>query len=446
MIASFRRTVAGLLAVPAFATAQAPVVPLTDPMPPVRMAAPAVAMPIPVAPAQPPVSVPDVSPPAGEPEKKADEPAKEPEKYLVEGLLAETAVGKRALDNGYRVYGWTAFSQNLSSARNSNFPRTLDDRANQFLLNQNYLVLEKTLDTSKKEFQLGAVANVILPGSDARYTVVRGLWDKQLTDNAGLPRPNPIDPYQFYVQAFLPNVGPQGTTVKVGRFATHCSYEVIQAVDNPFVSRSYIFQTNPFTHTGIWATTPLNDTWTMSNGLATGNDTFITPANRLTYIGQLKWAPKDGKTSVSFNTSVSDPTYDANNAFPFYNYYGFVVTHKITDKLTYVLDTAYSHINNAPLPSGTTGFADWYGAANYLAYAHTDKVTSTLRAEAFNDSTGFRTGASGLYTEITYGVQWKPVPWLYLRPSVRYDNNASSKPFEGSSNLWGGTMECIVRW
>lgn len=446
MLPSFRRAVAGLLAVPALATAQAPVVPLTDPMPP----APPLKMPAvpatggPAATASP-IAVPEVTPPAAEPEKKADEPAKEPEKYLIEGLLANTPAGKRLADGGYRVYGWTSFSQNLSSARSNNFPRTLDDRANQFVMNQNYLVLEKTLDTEKKEFQLGAVANVILPGSDARYTVVRGLYDSQLRDNNGIPRLYPIDPFQFYAQAYLPNVGPQGTTVKVGRFATHCSYEVVQAVDNPFVSRSYMFQNNPFTHTGVWATTPLNDTWTMSHGLATGSDTFIGPANRLTYLGSLKWAPKEGKTSVTFNAVVTDPTYDTKNAFPFYNYYAFLVSHKITDKLTYTLDTAYSHINNAPLPNGTTGFADWYGAAQYLAYAHTDKVTSTIRAEVFEDSQGFRTGTSGLYTEVTYGVQWKPMNWLYLRPSVRYDYNVNA-PFEGNRNLWGATMECIVRW
>lgn len=450
MIPSFRRAVAGLLAVPAFAAAQAPVVPLAEPMPAIPgQSAPAAPKgmiavpPVPTAPTPPAVAMPVTLPPATE--TPAEEPAEEPQRYLLDGLFAQTAVGKNLQDQGYRIYGWTAFSQNLSSARNNNFPRTLDDRANQFVMNQNYLVLEKSLDTSKKEFQLGGAAHIILPGSDARYTVIRGLHDGQLTDNAGLPRPYPIDPFQFYAEAFLPNVGPQGTSVKVGRFATHIGYELVQAVDTPFVSRSYMFQTNPFTHTGVWATTALNDTWTISNGISTGADTFIDPANRATYIGQLKWAPKDGKTSVAFNTMVTDPTFDAVEAFTFYNYYGFLATHQFTDKLSYVLDIGYSHTRNAPLANGTTGFANWYGAAQYLIYAHTDKLTSTARVELFEDAQGLRTGTAGLYTTATYGLQWKPMPWLYLRPSVRYDHNTNA-PFEGNANLWAATMECIVRW
>lgn len=378
--------------------------------------------------------------------QEKEETPPERTKYFLEKSLAETRLGKLFEDHGIVVYGWTQLSYNLSTTSGTNLPRTLDDRANEFLMNQNYLIAEKTIDTSKKEFQLGWAMNWILPGSDARYTIIRGLWDDQLRKNNGGPELYPIDPYQFYAQAYLPNFGPNGTKLIVGRFATHCSYELIQAADTPFVSRSYMFQYNPFTHTGVWATTQLNDTWTMSHGLATGSDTFIDPANRLTYLGQLKWAPKDGDTSVLFNTVVTNPKYFASEAFPFYNYYGFVVTHKFTDKLTYVLDTAYSHISDAPLPNGQTGYADWYGAANYLIYNICDNLSTTLRAEVFNDTTGFRTGYEGLYTEVTGGVSWKPCDWLVIRPSVRYDYNGYTRPFEGDHHLWTGTMEAIIRW
>ncbi len=369
-----------------------------------------------------------------------------PTPYLLERSLQGTWYGQALRDRGITVYGWTQLSYNLSTASGTNLPRTLDDRANEFLLNQNWLHVEKTIDPKKQEFQLGWNVDMILPGSDYRYTLPRGLWNDQLTRNNGGPQLYGIDPYQFYTQAFLPGVGPQGTTVKLGRFATHCSYEVVQGVDTPFVSRSYMFQYNPFTHTGVWATTPLDDTWTASYGLATGSDTFIDPANRATFIGQLKWAPPEGKTNVLLNVVASNPEYDTKEAFPFYNYYGMVLTHKFTDKLTYVLDAGYSHLDNAPIPGKPNGFADWYGAANYFTYAHTDKVSSTLRAEVFNDSTGFRTGSEGLYTEVTYGVAWKPTPGLIVRPSVRYDYNGYSRPFEGDNHLWTGTMEFIVRW
>ncbi|HJZ59651.1 MAG TPA: outer membrane beta-barrel protein [Gemmataceae bacterium] len=75
-----------------------------------------------------------------------------------------------------------------------------------------------------------------------------------------------------------------------------------------------------------------------------------------------------------------------------------------------------------------------------------EQVASTLRVELFEDTKGVRTGFEGLYTEVTYGVAWKVMPGLILRPSVRYDNNNVSAPFEGSQNLFTGYMDFIIRW
>jgi hypothetical protein len=375
-------------------------------------------------------------------EGNKEEETPPPTKYFVEKSLAETRLGNVLESNNIRIFGWTQMSYNGSTASGSNAPVFMIDRANEFLMNQNYLHVEKTLDTSKKELQFGWLTDWILPGSDARTTVVRGLWDDQLRKNNGGPVLYPIDPFQFYGQAFLPNIG-QGTTVKLGRFATHCGYELVQAPDTPFVSRSYMFQYNPFTHTGLYANTQVNDNWSVGYGLATGTDTFIDePTNRPTFIGQLKWAPKDGPTTAIFNAVVTNPNFIASENFQLYNFYNFVLTRKLNDKLSYVLDTGYSHMNRFP----GSGFVNWYGAANYLIYAHTDTVTSTLRAEVFDDAQGARTGFEGLYTEVTYGVAWKPMDAVMIRPSVRYDNNSRTAAFEGSQNLFTAAMDLILRW
>ncbi len=312
---------------------------------------------------------------------------------------------------------------------------TFNDRADYWQMNQNFLRVDRAIDTSKKEFQLGGRTEWILPGTDARFTPSRGLFD----DQTGEYR---IDLIQAYVDAFMPNLGPLGTTVRTGKFATHCGYELMQGAETPFVSRSYMFQYNPFTHTGVWAITPLNDTWTVSNGIAVGSDNFLGTVARATYLGQLKWAPPEGKSSVLLNTVVTDPRFDADDAFPFYNYYGVVFTRKFTDKLSYVLDTAFAHIDGVP----DIGSATWYGAANYLIYAHTEKVTSTMRVELFEDTKGFRTGSKGLYTAATYGMAFAPRPGLIFRPGVRYDHNNTSRPFEGKPDLFTATMDMIVRW
>ena len=345
-------------------------------------------------------------------------------------------------DNRVTVYGWTQFTATTGTARGSNLPVPFVDRPDEFLLNQNFLHVERTIDTSKRDYQWGFVGEVILPGSDYRFTLPRGLANRQLGTNDGRPELYGIDPYQLYAQAFLPDLGPRGTKVIAGRFASHCNIELVQAVDTPFASRSHLFQNNPFTHTGVWATSQLTDAWSVGNGVATGSDTFLDAASRLTYLGQAKWAPPTGRTSVAFNTVVTNPRFDEREAFAFYNVYEVVLTHKLSDRLTYTLDAVYSHIRGVP----DTGFTDWYGAASYLTYQLSPTLAGTVRGELFNDTTGFRTGSEGLYSAATAGLAWKPLPELLVRPSVRYDHNEGSRPFEGKPDLFTATLDLIVRW
>ena len=385
---------------------------------------------------------PGVEDPTASKEQKEAEEESGPQKYLLERTIEGTRFGEILGNRGITIYGWTQMSYSPSTASGSNVPVFMNDRANEFLLNQNYLVVEKTLDTSKDEFQWGWRTDWILPGSDYRTTLPRGIWNGQFTRNNGGPELYGIDPFQFYTQAYLPGIG-DGTTVKLGRFATHCSYELVQAADTPFLSRSYMFQYNPFTHTGVWASTALGDNWTVSYGAATGSDTFIdAPTNRLTFLGALKWAPKDGDTTATVNVVATNPKFIAAENFQVYNYYGLLVTQKLTEKLSYVLDAGYSHMNDAP----GVGFTDWYGAAQYLSFAHNDCFTSTLRFELFNDADGIRTGFEGLYTAVTYGLAYKPLPGVLIRPFARYDNNNRTEVWEGNQSLFTGGLDVILRW
>jgi hypothetical protein len=367
-------------------------------------------------------------------EEKKDEPPPPPV-YLLERSLRETWLGKTMADRGIKMYGWTAMNYSNSTTSTTNLPMTFNDFPNHYQMNQNWIHLEKTIDTSKSEFQWGWNLDGIVPGTDARFTLARGLFNGQHGEYQ-------FDLYQFYTQAFLPNLGEKGTTIKVGRFMTHCNYEVVQAVDTPFVSKSYLFQYNPFTHTGVWALTQLNDTWSIGNGAALGSDNFIDSANRLTYLGQITWAPPEGKTSAQLNAVVTNPKFDVAENFAFYNFYEARITHKFTDKFTYIFTGTYSHMNNVP----NIGTANWYGGANYFLYKFTDKLLGTLRAEVFEDTSGVRTGFKGLYTEATLGVAWTPIPDVIVRPSVRYDYNGNSRPFDGDHSMWSAAFEMIFRW
>ena len=287
---SLRYTLAGLFLSPAFALAQAPIVPLSADAAPVRAVraqAPVTPMPMPMstAPTVPAAPVPAPAITMPEPAKaadcpteaKAEEPKAAEEKFLLEKLLANCPAAKTLGDNGWRIYGWTQGSYNASSASRSNLPVPFIDRANEFSLNQNWLHVEKTIDTSKKEFQWGVTADLILPGTDARFTIARGLLDNQVRRGDLYP----IDLYQAYTDLFLAGLGENGTTLRVGKFNTLLEYEVVQGVSVPLLSRSYNFQYNPFTHTGVLAINQLGDL-TLSNGVVLGNDNFIDPASRPT--------------------------------------------------------------------------------------------------------------------------------------------------------------------
>ena len=419
-------TLSGIFLTGAWAHAQAPVVNIEAPTAKQVVPAP-MPMTLPAVPTTPAVA-----------EAPAEAPAPEADKFLLQKLFESSPAGQTLAGNGWKIYGWTQGSYTTGSVNRSSLPVPFTDRVERFSLNQNWLHVEKSIDTEKKEFQIGGTADLILPGTDYRFTPSRGL----LTERQRNGETYGIDLYQAYVDMFLPNLGSQGTTLRVGKFNTHCEYEVVQGISTPFVSRSYLFQYNPFTHTGINAITPLNDDWTMSNGIVIGSDNFFGDTARATYIGHLAWAPKEGKNTASLNVVITDPSFNVRDNFAYYNVYNLQLTHKFTDKLSYVADATYSHINNVP----GLGFAEWYGLANYLLYDVNDKLQAKTRVELFNDEQGFRTGTSGLYTAVSAGLTWKPTPWLYVMPEVRYDHNSDGRPFEGNNDMFTATIGAIIRW
>lgn len=367
----------------------------------------------------------------------AEEPEAEATKYFVQKLLEGTRFGQTLADRGVTISGWAAMNYTASSTSRFNNPITFNDHANAFQLNQVWLGATKAIDTSKKEVQLGYNFS-FLYGQDYRFTLPRGLFSDQVAD----ARQFGFDAVYHYAEVFLPNLGGEGTTVRVGRWGTHCGYEVIDAPNTPFLSKSYNFQYNPFTHTGVNFYTQINENWSMQNGVVTGSDVWIDPAARATYLGGIKYAPKGGKGSIAFNTVIGPAEYLANENFTHYNVYNVVGTYNLSDKLTYVLDATFSHADNNP----GVGSASWFGVANYWIYKVSDKVTSNFRAEVFNDEKGVRTGFEGVYTDVAWSLNIAPKDWMLVRPFVRYDYNAESRPFEGDKDLFTGGIELILRY
>src|SRR5262245_3948374 len=207
-------------------------------------------------------------------------------------------------------------------------------RANDFLLQNNWLRIERAVDPNATTPTWGFRSDTILPGSDYRFTIARGLFSGQLSGDNGQPNLYGIDPVQFYGELYLPQVG-RGLDIKLGRHFCQYGVESIDPTQNALASRAYNFIYNPFTHTGLLTTLKLSDAWSVQNGIVTGTDMFFAPGMNPTYIGSVKWAPPSGRDSVLFSVIVGKGRYDAANSLNNPEVFDIVYTHKFSDQLSY---------------------------------------------------------------------------------------------------------------
>src|SRR5207248_10615070 len=108
-------------------------------------------------------------------------PPTKPDRWPLMQALQGTWYGAVLDDNRMSVSGWTEGAFTASTARRDNRPMAFNDRANDFLLQQNWLRVERPIDDKATTPTWGFRSDTILPGSDYRYTLARGLLDRQLT-------------------------------------------------------------------------------------------------------------------------------------------------------------------------------------------------------------------------------------------------------------------------
>jgi hypothetical protein len=382
-----------------------------------------------------------VPPPVpAQPTTTAPTPAQD--RWLLMKVLQGTWEGALLDGNRMGVYGWTESSFTASTDQSTNLPMGFNYLANQFALQQNWLRVERTVVTSgTTEPSFGFRSDTILPGTDYRFTVSRGLFSGQLTENEGGPNTYGIDPVQFYGEAYLPTVA-RGMDVKLGRMFCQYGAEAIDAPSNVLASHSYLFIYDPFTHTGVMATTQLTPALSVQLGIVMGPDVFIDPAASPYSMFSVKWAPPGGRDSVLISGLLGSGRYNLERQFNNPNIVDLVYIHTFNARLTYTLDALAGYQIDVP----DIGTATWFGLANYLTWRFTPKVTGTTRLEFFDDIDGNRTGFPGLYTALTAGINFKPRNSIIFRPELRYDYNDQTRPFEGKHGLFTAATDIILRW
>jgi hypothetical protein len=372
----------------------------------------------------------------------ATQSAPAPDRWLLMKSLQGTWPGWLLDGNRLQISGWTDMSFTASSDQTSNLPMGFNHRANDFLLQQNWLRIERAVVTSgatKPTF--GFRSDTILPGSDYFFTLARGIFDSQLTADHGKPNLYGIDPIQFYFEAYFPTVG-RGLDVKFGRFFAQYGVEANDAISNALLSHAYTFIYDPFTHTGLLTTLKLTDIWSVQAGMVLGSDIFIDPADTPTFIGSVKWIRSDQRDSVLFSVIIGSGRFNQTKNFHNPEIFDLVYTHKLNPRLNYNLETLVGFTSNVL----DIGRADWLGVLNYLSYDFTPRLSGTTRLELFDDAQGQRTGFKGLYTTVTAGLSFKPRKSIIIRPEVRYDYNEESHPFENHHGLCTAATDLILRW
>jgi hypothetical protein len=390
---------------------------------------------------------------------------------------------------GLKIYGATdvTYTQNFNNPGNNiNNLRIFDTQANSFVPQVAQIVLEKTAVASGSAMDRVGFRARLSYGAQARFS--RARTNYQPGQDAA-----EFDPQEIYAEYIAP-VG-NGLKIQVGKIHTLVGLEQINSWDNYNISRTFMFGlSQAFTTTGVRFTYPFNKYATVALGLVNGWDNiednnrsktfewgvFLTPHDRFsaTFYGTYGGEQSNGNAifgNASGGVCVSgslgcDPSAKRLVA-------GAILTGKITDKDTIVLEPYYANESNASAIKAAAGQAPnarWNGLGAYWIHDFNDQqqpnaFSLRVRGEIWEDAGGARscvggvnfnggtnvcatqpgatgftpaagqfnvnTGAGTVQTlwEGTFTLQYKPSPSLITRAEFRHDHS-NKNVFQRGSN------------
>jgi hypothetical protein len=237
------------------------------------------------------------------PQEDMSKKVKELEKKIVDqGIYVETA--KKGIKlSGYVNAGYSYnFNGGGTDEGVNGSPGSIRTHFNyndsgDFSVDQVKVVFEKSLEdanTWTAGFRID-----LLGGESGKY--VAGADNEWGMENLGIE--------QAYVTFRVP-VG-NGLDFKLGKFVTPMGYEVIETPANLNVTRGYIFNALPFTHTGLMATYKFNDNWDLSfayvNGVNNSDSNYLGSRYNYEYTYKYEWTGN----GYSYAGEESDSWYGA---------------------------------------------------------------------------------------------------------------------------------------
>jgi predicted porin len=277
----------------------------------------------------------------------------------------------------------------------------------------------------------------ISAGETAKFIHAGGLGTQPTGTYAN---PESFDITEAYISYTAP-IG-KGLRIDLGKMVTYFGAEVIEAVDNPNYSSSFLFNyAIPFTHTGVKASYVFNDNVNASFHVVNGWDNAT-----------------DNNTGKCFGTSINISAGDPFSAYINYmqgpegdnnnhdnrSLLDLVATIKPLKPLSIILNYDNGKQDNAGAAS-----AKWDGFAAIVKYDINDMYSLSLRGESFDDKDGTRVviGTPQKLTEVTITPEIRLANGLIVRPEYRHDSS-DKQSFDNGTKKTQDTIALgmMYRW
>lgn len=322
-----------------------------------------------------------------------------------------------------------------------NGPVVMNDRANEYQLNQLWLYTERLVDNGGCGWDYGGRVDVVY-GTDARFMKMDdGLeenWDQE-------------GYYQLALLRFYGDLAYNDWTLRAGRWDVPVGYEPFEGTESFFYSRSYNFLAQPGTMLALMLTRHLNDQFSMSAGMHRGTDQFDDRDGKdaLDFVGGGSWNSLDGETWLDAYV-IAEEKGIGNDTL----HYSVMGGTALSECWDYVCEWYYGHSDDAQAQ------AEWYGLNQHLIREINDCWAYGMRFEWFRDDDGFRifgvedrNSAQGPFVgdfyEVTFAVNYTPRENFALRPEVRWDwyksDDGGPEPFNDGtrSNQFIASIDAI---
>ena len=327
------------------------------------------------------------------------------------------------LETGWRKFelgGWLDQGVTINPdapADRSNLPAGYNDRSNDYQLNQLWLYLDRPADNGGCGWALGGRVDLMY-GTDGRYFTSVGLED-DWNDAGGHHR---LAMPQLYME-----VAANGLTIKLGHFWAPFGYERPAAPDNFFYSHAISFVTaQPRTFTGLLASCPITDRWSIRAGFHRGWDQWEDVNEDLGFVGGLNWTSASGRTTASFVISTGR---EGRRTLSSLDAWELIVTHRVTDRLLYVIEHQNTQeelqLNCFPMPVLSVDLGQ-YAVNQHVIYQINDRWSAGMRFEWFNafgvlEFLDSRRACNANHYALTWGVNWQAASDLVVRPELRWN-------------------------